>query len=55
MLEYKCVKSGKERIVINPYKTSQVCSSCVHDDGKHGLWLFESGHAQPTTYTATVI
>ena len=37
MLEYKCVKYGKEVIIVNPYKTSQVCSSCGHDDGKHGL------------------
>lgn len=49
MLEYKCVKYGKELIVINPYKTSQVCSSCGHDDGKHGLavreWTCPSCHA----------
>lgn len=41
MLEYKCVKYGKELIVVDPYKTSQVCSSCGHDDGKHGLAIRE--------------
>ena len=37
MLAYKCAKYGKELIVVNPYKTSQICSSCGFDDGKHAL------------------
>lgn len=36
-LEYKCKKYGKELIVVNPYKTSQYCSSCGHDSGKKTL------------------
>ena len=37
MLEYKCDWYGKELKVVNPYKTSQVCSNCGYDDGKHTL------------------
>ena len=37
MLEYKCEWYGKELKVVNPYKTSQVCSNCGYDDGKHTL------------------
>ena len=48
MLAYKCVKYGKELIVVNPYKTSQICSSCGHDGGKQELsireWLCTSCH-----------
>ncbi|WP_087031532.1 RNA-guided endonuclease InsQ/TnpB family protein [Trichococcus palustris] len=40
-LAYKCVKYGKELIVVNPYKTSQICSSCGFDDGKHALDIRE--------------
>ena len=41
MLEYKCEWYGKELAVVNPYKTSQVCSSCGYDDGKHTLDIRE--------------
>lgn len=41
MLEYKCTRYGKELIVVNPYKTSQICSSCGFDDGKHALNIRE--------------
>jgi len=37
MLEYKCEWYGKKLAVVNPYKTSQICSSCGYDDGKHTL------------------
>ncbi|WP_010625337.1 RNA-guided endonuclease TnpB family protein, partial [Companilactobacillus versmoldensis] len=37
MLEYKCDWYGKELRVVSPYKTSQVCSNCRYDDGKHEL------------------
>lgn len=37
MLEYKCAWYGKELVTVNPYKTSQVCSNCGYDDGKHTL------------------
>ena len=37
MLEYKCAWYGKELRVVSPYKTSQVCSNCRYDDGKHEL------------------
>ena len=49
-LAYKCVKYGKELIVVNPYKTSQICSSCGFDDGKHALDI-----ANGTVQTATRI
>ncbi|AYH91985.1 transposase [Lactobacillus phage Iacchus] len=37
MLEYKCEWYGKKLVVVSPYKTSQICSSCGYDDGKHTL------------------
>ena len=37
MLEYKCEWYDKELMVVNPYKTSQICSECGYDDGKHTL------------------
>lgn len=36
-LEYKCEWYGKQLVVVNPYKTSQICSNCGYDDGKHEL------------------
>lgn len=36
-LEYKCNWYGKELKIVNPYKTSQICSMCGYDDGKHAL------------------
>lgn len=36
-LEYKCGWYGKQLNVVNPYKTSQICSNCGYDDGKHEL------------------
>ncbi len=41
MLSYKCEWYGKELIIVNPYKTSQVCSSCGHDGGKKDLSIRE--------------
>ena len=41
MLEYKCAWYGKQLIVINPFKTSQICSNCGYDDGKHELDIRE--------------
>jgi len=37
MLEYKCTWYDKQLVVIDPYKTSQICSNCGYDDGKHEL------------------
>ena len=37
MLQYKCEWYGKELRIVNPYKTSQICSSCGHDSGKKTL------------------
>lgn len=37
MLEYKCRWYEKQLVVINPFKTSQICSKCGYDDGKHTL------------------
>lgn len=37
MFEYKAKRYGKEVIVVNPYKTSQICSNCLHDGGKKEL------------------
>lgn len=36
-LEYKCEWYGKKLVIVSPYKTSQVCSECGYDDGKHEL------------------
>ncbi|WP_028982649.1 RNA-guided endonuclease TnpB family protein [Sporolactobacillus terrae] len=41
MLEYKCAWYGKQLIVVNPHKTSQICSHCGYDDGKHTLDIRE--------------
>jgi putative transposase len=41
MLEYKCSWYDKQLIVVSPYKTSQICSHCGHDDGKHELGVRE--------------
>jgi len=41
MLEYKCNWYGKKLIAINPFKTSQICSNCGYDDGKHELDIRE--------------
>jgi len=41
MLEYKCEWYGKQLIAINPFKTSQICSNCGYDDGKHKLDIRE--------------
>ena len=41
MLEYKCGWYSKKLITVNPYKTSQICSSCGYDDGKHELDIRE--------------
>lgn len=36
-LEYKCAWYGKQLVTVNPRKTSQICSNCGYDDGKHAL------------------
>ena len=36
-LEYKCAWYGKQLVIVSPYKTSQICSECGYDDGKHTL------------------
>ncbi|ACO37006.1 transposase [Lactobacillus phage Lb338-1] len=36
-LEYKCACYGKQLVTVNPRKTSQICSNCGYDDGKHTL------------------
>ena len=41
LLTYKTDWYDKELIIVNPYKTSQICSNCGHDDGKHGLNIRE--------------
>ena len=37
MLKYKCAWYGKQLVTVNPRKTSQLCSVCGYDDGKHTL------------------
>jgi putative transposase len=37
MLEYKAAWHGKKVEAVSPYKTSQICSNCGYDDGKHDL------------------
>ncbi|GAX03906.1 transposase [Secundilactobacillus pentosiphilus] len=37
MLEYMCTWYGKRLVTVNPRKTSQLCSVCGYDDGKHTL------------------
>jgi transposase, IS605 OrfB family, central region len=41
MLTYKCAWYDKKLVRVNPYKTSQICSHCGHDDGKHELAVRE--------------
>ncbi|MGL0749958.1 RNA-guided endonuclease TnpB family protein [Secundilactobacillus paracollinoides] len=36
-LEYKCAWYGKQLVTVSPRKTSQICSNCGFDDGKHTL------------------
>jgi len=36
-LEYKCDWYGKQLVTVSPRKTSQICSNCGYDDGKHTL------------------
>lgn len=36
-LQYKCEWYGKQLVIVNPRKTSQICSNCGYDDGKHTL------------------
>jgi len=40
-LEYKCAWYGKQLVTVNPRKTSQICSICGYDDGKHTLDIRE--------------
>lgn len=37
MLEYKCEWYGKKLVIVDPFKTSQICSNCGYDDGRHTL------------------
>ena len=37
LLKYKCLAYGKDFIAVNPYKTSQICSSCGSETGKKPL------------------
>jgi len=36
-LKYKCEWYVKQLVIVNPRKTSQICSNCGYDDGKHTL------------------
>lgn len=40
-LTYKCAWYGKQLVLVNPWKTSQLCANCGYDDGKHGLSIRE--------------
>ena len=50
ILSYKCLDHGKVLKIVNPYKTSQVCSHCQYDDGKKALhirkWICPSCHSE---------
>ncbi|WP_411842590.1 zinc ribbon domain-containing protein [Salinicoccus sp. HZC-1] len=37
VLKYKCDIYARQLIVVNPHKTSQLCSSCQFDSGKKPL------------------
>jgi putative transposase len=37
MLTYKAAWYGKRLVLVNPYKTSQICANCGYDDGYHAL------------------
>ena len=41
MLAYKAAWYGKQVVAVSPYKTSQRCSVCGFDDGKHELAIRE--------------
>jgi len=41
MLQYKADWYGREVIIVPAYKTSQICSNCGYDDGKHELKIRE--------------
>ena len=41
LLTYKTAWYDKQLIIVNPYKTSQICSNCGYDDGKHDLKIRE--------------
>ncbi|WP_204988002.1 RNA-guided endonuclease TnpB family protein [Sporolactobacillus pectinivorans] len=41
LLTYKCAWYGKELVLVNSYKTSQLCSTCGYDDGKKALAIRE--------------
>lgn len=49
-LTYKCEWYGKQLVTVNPRKTSQICSDCSYDDGKHTLdirqWTCPNCHAE---------
>lgn len=36
-IQYKCNRYDKQAIIVNPYKTSQICSNCGYDSGKKPL------------------
>ena len=37
LIQYKCDRYDKQAIIVNPYKTSQMCSKCGYDSGKKTL------------------